>query len=168
MKDVNFHIYGDMNVFSVKSAEDRQLFEVKTEIPEQSGVPPGNYGKEPEGYTDMDADQYTDPLVLVLWPGKERQILTEGECWDKVESHGIFDRVEKITGEGISICYDGNSLIMLGEGRFLTGPVVVFDSDEEGDSLSVTAHGIQAATKYFWERTVILGSSQGDFPAFRL
>ena len=127
------------------------------------------YGQYGNGAKDEDIDS----IVVVMRPGKAPEVMTESECYEAVERHGDFGAVltinePDICAYGLKAAYDPRAVLEQGKERYLAGPVIVYGSDYEGDSISLDAEEVMAAIVYFADHTVTLCADGADLPAFRL
>lgn len=129
-----------------------------------------------EEYGEFDngaADQDIDSIVMVLYPGQPPKIMTESECYDAVERHGSFCSAltmdaPDICAYGLKAAYDPRTVLPVGSESYLIGPVIIYASDENSDSISLDAEEVMAAIVYFTGHTVTLCADGADLPAFRL
>ena len=127
------------------------------------------YGQYEDGAEDEDIDS----IVVVIYPGEAPMVMTESECYEAVERHGEFGAVLTINAPdicayGLKAAYDPCAVLNLGKERYLIGPVIVYGSDYEGDSISLDAEEVMTAIVYFADHTVTLCANGADLPAFRL
>lgn len=124
-------------------------------------------------YSDGARDEDIDSIVVVMCPGDAPKVMTESECYEALERFGEFCSVltindPEICAYGLKAAYDPRAVLSLGKERYLIGPVIVFGSDYDGDSVSLDAEEVMAAIVYFADHTVMLCADGADFPAFRL
>ena len=124
-------------------------------------------------YADGARDEDIDSIVVVMCPGDAPKVMTESECYEAFERFGEFCSVltindPEICAYGLKAAYDPRAVLPLGNERYLIGPVIVFGSDYDGDSVSLDAEEVMAAIVYFADHTVMLCADGADFPAFRL
>lgn len=124
-------------------------------------------------YADGARDEDIDSIVVVMCPGDAPKVMTESECYEALERFGEFCSVltindPEICAYGLKAAYDPRAVLSLGKERYLIGPVIVFGSDYDGDSVSLDAEEVMAAIVYFADHTVMLCADGADFPAFRL
>lgn len=124
-------------------------------------------------YADGARDEDIDSIVVVMCPGDAPKVMTESECYEALERFGEFCSVltindPEICAYGLKAAYDPRAVLSLGKERYLIGPVIVFGSDCDGDSVSLDAEEVMAAIVYFADHTVMLCADGADFPAFRL
>ena len=127
------------------------------------------YGQYEDGAEDEDIDS----IVVVICPGEAPRVMTESECYEAVERHGEFGAVltvndPDICAYGLKAAYDSRTVLKLGKERYLVGPVIVYGSDFDGDSISLDAEEVMAAIVYFADHTVTLCADGHDIPAFIL
>lgn len=127
------------------------------------------YGQYEDGAEDEDIDS----IVVVICPGEAPRVMTESECYEAVEQHGEFGAVltvnaPDICAYGLKAAYDPRTVLKLGKERYLVGPVIVYGSDFDGDSISLDAEEVMAAIVYFADHTVTLCADGHDIPAFIL
>ena len=127
------------------------------------------YGQYEDGAEDEDIDS----IVVVICPGEAPRVMTESECYEAVEQHGEFGAVLTINAPdicayGLKAAYDPRTVLKLGKERYLVGPVIVYGSDFDGDSISLDAEEVMAAIAYFADHTVTLCADGHDIPAFIL
>ena len=127
------------------------------------------YGQYEDGAEDEDIDS----IVVVICPGEAPRVMTESECYEAVEQHGEFGAVLTINAPdicayGLKAAYDPRTVLKLGKERYLVGPVIVYGSDFDGDSISLDAEEVMAAIVYFADHTVTLCADGHDIPAFIL
>ena len=127
------------------------------------------YGQYEDGAEDEDIDS----IVVVICPGEAPRVMTESECYEAVERHGEFGAVltindPDICAYGLKAAYDPRAVLKLGKERYLVGPVIVYGSDFDGDSISLDAEEVMAAIVYFADHTVTLCADGHDIPAFIL
>lgn len=124
-------------------------------------------------YADGAKDEDIDSIVIVLRPGEAPEVMTESECYEAVERFGQFCSVltindPDICAYGLKAAYDPRAVLTLGKERYLIGPVIVYGSDFDGDSVSLDAEEVMAAIVYFADHTVTLCADGDDLPAFHL
>lgn len=124
-------------------------------------------------YADGAEDEDIDSIVVVICPGEAPRVMTESECYEAVERHSEFGAVltvndPDICAYGLKVAYDPRTVLKLGKERYLVGPVIVYGSDYEGDSISLDAEEVMAAIVYFADHTVTLCADGADLPAFHL
>lgn len=95
---------------------------------------------EYEEFDNGAEDADIDSIVVVMYPGKPPKVMTESECYDMVESRGTFCSGFTIDDPGIcayglKAVYDPRTLLPLGSECYIIGPVIVYASDENGDSI---------------------------------
>ena len=73
-----------------------------------------------------------------------------------------------ICAYGLKAAYDPRAVLEQGKERYLAGPVIVYGSDFDGDSISLDAEEVMAAIVYFAGHTVKLCADGADLPAFIL
>ena len=127
------------------------------------------YGQYEDGAEDEDIDS----IVVVICPGEAPRVMTESECYEAVEQYGEFGAVltvnaPDICAYGLKAAYDPRTVLKLGKERYLVGPVIVYGSDFDGDSISLDAEEVMAAIVYFADHTVTLCADGHDIPAFIL
>lgn len=128
---------------------------------------------EYEQYGNGAKDEDIDSIVVVICPGEAPRVMTESECYEAVEQHGEFGAVLTINAPdicayGLKAAYDPRTVLKLGKERYLVGPVIVYGSDFDGDSISLDAEEVMAAIVYFADHTVTLCADGHDIPAFIL
>ncbi len=128
---------------------------------------------EYEQYGNGAKDEDIDSIVAVMRPGKAPEVMTESECYDAVERYGEFCSVHTISvpdlcAYDLKAAYDPRNVLKLGSERYIIGPVIVYASDGDGDSISLDAEEVMAAIVYFADHTVTLCADGTDFPAFIL
>ena len=124
-------------------------------------------------YADGAKDEDIDSIVVVMCPGDAPKVMTESECYEAFERFGEFCSVltindPDICAYGLKAAYDPRAVLPLGKERYLIGPVIIYGSDCDGDSVSLDAEEVMAAIVYFADQTVTLCADGADFPAFRL
>lgn len=118
-------------------------------------------------------DEDIDSIVMVMCPGKPPKIMTESESFDTIESHGNFCAAltiddPDICAYGLKAVYDPRTVLPLGSERYIIGPVIVYASDANGDSVSLDAEEVMAAIVHFTGHTVMLCADGADLPAFKM
>lgn len=191
MNPIITHFYGDIHIHVTFASANRLMLPVgkqyndtarAEDVTKCSGYQElvqsiGDFLHETaDEYEEFDngaEDADIDSIVVVMYPGKPPKVMTESECYDMVESRGTFCSGFTIDDPGIcayglKAVYDPRTLLPLGSDCYIIGPVIVYASDENGDSISLDAEEVMAAIVHFAEHTVTLCADGADLPAFRM
>ena len=180
MNSIHFHFNGDVNI-NVTVPDSTPAMPDLTGGVDVSAADKG-YQELVDALEDFLHDtadeEYTpedeaDSIVMVMRPGCTPEVMLETQCWDEVESQGVYDCLENVSDdeldvEGLAIVFDGRRVLNLGRERYLLGPVIVYKNDDEGDGVSLSADDLIAAVVYFNDHTVTLCGDGKDFPAFHI
>lgn len=128
---------------------------------------------EREEYDDGLEDEDIDSIVVVMRPGEAPSVMTESECYEAVEKHGHFCygftvNDPDICAYDLRAAYDPETVLKLGEERYIIGPVIVYACDSDGDSISLDAEDVMAAIVYFDDHSVMLCADGRDLPSFQI
>lgn len=115
-----------------------------------------------------EADEEEPVLMVAAQPGKPIQIVTEEECFKLLPVFGDCDFIGRAPGLDLLMSYDPRHMVELDSTRYLLGPVIFYDADEDGEAISLTAHEIYAVRLLVEKHTVTLCADGKDVPALRL
>lgn len=182
MNSIHFHFNGDVNITIAVPDKSSGLDSLRGAVDGRDAAIDEGYQELVDALEDFlhdTADEEVTPeaevdsIVMVMRPDSTPEVMLETQCWDEVESRGVFDRVEVVSDdsldvEGLTIVFDPRRVLNLGRERYLLGPVIVYKSDADGDGVSLSAEDVIAAVVYFNDHTVTLCADGKDFPAFHI
>lgn len=116
----------------------------------------------------VESDEEEPVLMVSARPGKTIQVMTEEECCKVLPVFGDCDFIGQAPGLDLLMSYDPRHVVELDGVRYLLGPVIFYDVDEDGESISLTAREIYAVRLLVEERSVTLGADGKDVSALRL
>lgn len=107
-------------------------------------------------------------LVAGLRPGAALQLLFEEECEDFLPCFGEDETIEELSDLGVLISFDSKHVITLGSSRFLYGPALFYNVDEEGNLASLCYEEICQIKQQAQERTLPFRFAGLEAAIFRL
>ena len=109
-----------------------------------------------------------EPIIPAAIPGEGIRIVDMDEAYRILPCFGLYAAEEETEIPGVSIAYDPERLLSIGDEDYAVGPVILFCYDEDGEYTSVTIQDAYDAQQMIEEMTVTLCGDGRDFPAFRL
>ena len=109
-------------------------------------------------------------LVILADPAKGYRICTEEASLDAFLEDDAFEPggFEPVFDEELFINYDEEDVVVLGGRRYLTGPMVIFEIDEDGNECSITPDTIKSFFDFTEASRTLIEVDGKNFPAFRL
>ncbi len=107
-------------------------------------------------------------LMVAALPGKGIQVRNVTECFEVLQCFGDTDSVIQAPDCDLLMSYDERQVLVLDERRYLVGPAIFYDVDDDGEDVSVTAADIYDVQRMVARRTVMLCADGQDFPALLL
>lgn len=109
-----------------------------------------------------------DPIILAAVPGDGIRMVNLDEACEVLPCFGLYAAEEETEIPGVSIAYDPERLLTVGDEDYVVGPVILFCFGEDGEYTSVTIQDAYDAQQMIEEMTVTLCGDGRDFHAFRL
>lgn len=113
-------------------------------------------------------DDDDEPIILAAVPGEGIRIVDLDGAYRILPCFGLYASEEETEIPEVSIAYDPDHLLTIGDEDYVVGPVILFCYDEDGEYASVTIQDAYDAQEMIEEMTVTLCGDGKDFPAFRL
>ena len=109
-------------------------------------------------------------LVILADPAKGYKICTAEASLDAFLEDDAFEPggFEPVFDEELFINYDEEDVVTLGGRRYLTGPMVVFEIDGDGNECSITPDTIKSFFDFTEASRTLIEVDGKNFPAFRL
>ena len=104
-------------------------------------------------------------MVILADPAKGYKICTAETSQDTFLDDNGF---EPVFDDELLINYDEEDVVTLGGRRYLTGPMVVFEIDEDGNECSITPDTIKSFFDFTEASRTLIEVDGKNFPAFRL
>ena len=104
-------------------------------------------------------------LVILADPAKGYKLCTAEASQDAFLDDSGF---ELVFDEELLINYNEEDVVTLGGRRYLTGPMVVFEIDEDGNECSITPDTIKSFFDFTEASRTLIEVDGKNFPAFRL
>ncbi|MCD8337514.1 MAG: hypothetical protein LUD18_09610 [Lachnospiraceae bacterium] len=117
-----------------------------------------------------DADEYDEPVIMVAAiPGQPIKVVNIEEAYAILHCFGEDD---VITGAPAETCvvmsYDEKDVRKIGGKRYVAGPILFYDVNDDGEEISMTAQEIYAVRLAVESRTVILTEKGRKFAAISI
>ena len=109
-------------------------------------------------------------IVILADPKKGYRLCAEDAFLEELTEDGDFDPhcFDTVLDEELLINYDEADVAVLGDERYLIGPMVIFEIDEYGNECSITEDTIRSFFEYAETGRTLIEVDGKNFPAFRL
>lgn len=106
-------------------------------------------------------------LMLAAVPGKPVQVVDAETAYDILTCLGIGEETDDTPIPGLSMAYDPDEVLALGDQEYLAGPAIFLRTEGHSDG-SVTAYDAYLVQDMVKKMEATLCADGKDFPAFRL
>ena len=120
---------------------------------------------EIEDYDDYEEDPI---LMIAVAPGKAPKLITEDEAEEFLPCFGEDDVIEEVPDVGLIMSYNGQLLFRVGDQKYLDGPALIYDLDEDGEVMPVTAEDFYRVQKMLESRTLYVTGEDDRMPVISL
>ncbi|MCD8216614.1 MAG: hypothetical protein LUD01_00965 [Clostridiales bacterium] len=114
-----------------------------------------------------DADEDDEPVIMVAAiPGQPIKVVDVEEAYSILHCFGEDDVINGAPAETcVVMSYDEKDVRKVGGKRYVAGPILFYDVDDDGEEISLTAQEIYAIRLAVESRTVILTEKGRKFAA---
>ena len=110
-----------------------------------------------------------DPILMIaVTPGKPLMLITEDEAEEFLPCFGEDDVIEEAPDVELVMSYDRRLLFSVGDQKYLDGPALIYDLDDEGDVMPVTAEDIYRVQQMLKARTMMVTEEGERMPVISL
>ncbi len=165
--DFNVTINGDVNIMFLTGAEEALDMEAFEDLLcEGCDGCDGCDALEDEDDYDL---QMSGRIVALLTPGELPKILTFEEADHILPGfYEMYDDLEGITGDCLSMYFRRDHVLTLGEKQYLIGPAVFCFEDEDADLCSLSGEDIYHIYQFVDENKIMLCADGKELPAIQL
>ena len=109
-------------------------------------------------------------LVILADPAKGYRICTEEACREELFDDDDYDSetIDTIFDEALFVGFNDCDIATLGGTRYLTGRMMIFEVDEDGNEISITPDTIRSFFDFVEISRTLIEVDGKNFPAFRL
>ncbi|MBR2511545.1 MAG: hypothetical protein IKE49_00600, partial [Firmicutes bacterium] len=105
---------------------------------------------------------------IAVTPGKPLTLITEDEAEEFLPCFGEDDVIEEAPDVELVMSYDRRLLFTVGDQKYLDGPALIYDLDDEGDVMPVTAEDIFRVQQMLKRRTMMVTEEGEKMPVISL
>ena len=122
------------------------------------------------GYTDCSGKGSGEEIIFLIavTPGEPMRLITE----DEAEAYlPCFETDDVITGApdtDLCMSYDGDLVLQVGDQRYLDGTALIYNIDEEGDVIPITAADVYRVQQMLEKRTTYVTEEREKMPVIAL
>ena len=110
-----------------------------------------------------------DPILMIaITPGKALKLITEEEAGEYLPCFGKDDVIDEAPDVELVMSYDRKLLFTVGDQKYLDGPALIYDLDEEGEVMPVTAEDIYRVQQMLKRRTLMVTEEGEKMPVISL
>ena len=113
-------------------------------------------------------DQGQMPFMIAITPGESMKIITEDQAEEFLPCFGEDDVIEEAPDVELVMSYDRRLLFTVGDQKYLDGPALIYDLDDEGDVMPVTAEDIFRVQQMLKRRTMMVTEEGEKMPVISL
>lgn len=106
--------------------------------------------------------------MIAVTPREPLKLITEEEADEFLPCFGEDDVIEEAPEVELVMSYDRKLLFTVGDQKYLDGPVLIYDLDDEGDVMPVTAEDIYRVQKMLEHRTLFVTDDEDRMPVISL
>ena len=106
--------------------------------------------------------------MIAVTPGKALKLIPEEEAEEFLPCFGLDDVITGAPDTDLCMSYNPELVFQIGEQKYLDGPALVYDIDEEGDVVPVTADDIFRVQQMLKKRTVMVKEEGEKMPVISL
>ena len=106
--------------------------------------------------------------MIAVTQGKALRLITEEEAEEFLPCFGLDDVITGAPDTDLCMSYSPELVFQVGDQKYLDGPALVYDIDEEGDVVPITADDIYRVQQMLKKRTVMVREEGEKMPVISL